>query len=59
MEAIMQRMEFMITKTSEAVMKSVTNQINDMNTTVKEMRKEGEFKFEKIEERIIVMEAQD
>ena len=53
----MRRMECMVTQTSEAVMKSVSNQVNDMNSTVKVLRKEIEVKFEKMDETFTAMEA--
>ena len=57
MEAMMQRMEFLVTQTSDAVMKSFGNQINDANSTVKELRKEGEVKCGKVDERFTEIEA--
>ena len=57
MEAMMQRMEYMVTQTSDAVMKSFGNQINDAESTVKELRKEGEVKFGKVDERFTEIEA--
>ena len=56
-EAMMQRMEYMVTQTSEPVMKLVGNQINDVNSTVKELRKDREVKFGKMDERFTKIEA--
>ena len=53
----MRRMEYMVTQTNEAVIKSVSNQVNDMNSTVPEVRKEGEVKFEKMDDTFTAMEA--
>ena len=57
MEALMRRMKYMVTQTSEAVMKSVSNQVNDMNSMFKEVRKEGEVKSQKMDDTFTAMEA--
>ena len=50
-------MKYMVTQTNEAVMKSVSNQVNDMNSMVKEVRKEGEVISEKMDDTFTAMEA--
>ena len=53
----MERMEIVMKQTSETVLQSVNAQINGINSTINEMKEEGESKFGKMDERFAGLEA--
>ena len=57
MEDMMKRMEAIMKQTSETVLRSVKTQINGINSTINEMKVEGESKLGKMDERFAGLEA--